>query len=338
MIQVEKAMVSVTKSSSERQPGRANGNGRAAAAGAENASGTERRPSEGRGGSRMDSIETVWRKFQKRRTKKLRDRLILEYMPLVKYVAGRLAVGLPSSVQIEDLIGSGTLGLMGAVERYDPSLDNKFSTFAIARIRGAMLDELRAMDWVPRSVRRRARQLEDAHSRIESACGRPARDEELAKELSIDLGEYFQLLEDVRGATLLSLNEHASSGDEESPSEIHENIQDSNTIDPIAVLEVQKMRKVLDESLDLLPERERLVLILYYYEEMTLKEIGAILGVSESRVSQIHTKAVFRLRGRLRQDTELLESAQSESQALAQIRNEREEQKRELARSALGIA
>jgi RNA polymerase sigma factor for flagellar operon FliA len=283
-------------------------------------------------------MEAVWRKYQNRRTKKLRDKLIVEYMPLVKYVAGRLAVGLPSSVQIEDLIGSGSLGLMSAVERYDPGRDNKFSTFAIARIRGAMLDELRAMDWVPRSVRRKARQLESVHARIESEQGRPARDDEIAKEMAIDLREYFQLLEDVRGATLLSLNEHCSSGEEESPSEIHETVQDTNSVDPIAVLEVQKMRKVLDESLDNLPERERLVLILYYYEEMTLKEIGAILGVSESRVSQIHTKAILRLRGRLRQDTELLAAAQDEHQALAAVGNEREEDKRAFARTALGIS
>lgn len=286
----------------------------------------------------MDSIETVWRKFQVRRTKRLRDRLILEYMPLVKYVAGRLAVGLPSSVQIEDLIGSGTLGLMSAVERYDPSMENKFSTFAISRIRGAMLDELRAMDWVPRSVRRKARQLEDAHCKIESQYGRPANDEELATALEIDLRDYFQLLEDVRGATLLSLNETCSSGDEESPNQIHDTVPDRTLIDPIAILEVQKMRGVLDESLDHISERERLVLILYYYEEMTLKEIGAILGVSESRVSQIHTKAISRLRARLRADSELLGSAQDETRALAQIVGEREEEKREFARVALGMA
>ncbi|RPJ40545.1 MAG: FliA/WhiG family RNA polymerase sigma factor, partial [Candidatus Latescibacterota bacterium] len=272
------------------------------------------------------------------RSKKLRDRLILEYMPLVKYVAGRLAVGLPSSVQIEDLIGSGSLGLMSAVERYDPGRDNKFSTFAIARIRGAMLDELRAMDWVPRSVRRKARQLESVHARLESENHRPARDDEIADGMEIDMREYFQLLEDVKGATLLSLNEHCSTGEEDSPSEIHETVQDMSCIDPIAALEVQKMRKVLDESLDNLPERERLVLILYYYEEMTLKEIGAILGVSESRVSQIHTKAILRLRGRLRQDAELLAGAQDEHQALTAAGNEREDGKRAYARTALGIA
>jgi len=285
----------------------------------------------------MDSMEVVWRKFQKRHTKRLRDCLILEYMPLVKYVAGRLAVGLPASVQIEDLIGSGTLGLMSAVERYDPGRDNKFSTFAISRIRGAMLDELRAMDWVPRSVRRKARQLEAAHSRLERAHGRAANDEELARELSIDLRDYFHLIEDVRSATLLSLNEHCSMGDDESPNQIHDTVADPSLIDPIAILEVQKMRKALDESLDNLPERERLVLILYYYEEMTLKEIGAILGVSESRVSQIHTKAISRLRARLRGDTELLAAAQAEHRALSKVGCEREQEKRDYARVALGI-
>jgi len=286
----------------------------------------------------MDSIETVWRKYQIRRNKRLRDRLILEYMPLVKYVAGRLAVGLPPSVQIEDLIGSGTLGLMSAVERYDPSRDNKFSTFAISRIRGAMLDELRSMDWVPRSVRRKARQLEETYSRLEGRYGRSASDQEVAQAMDMDMREYFQLLEDVRGATLLSLNEHASSGDENSSTHVHDTVPDRDVIDPVAILEVQKMRKVLDGSLDNLPERERLVLILYYYEEMTLKEIGSILGVSESRVSQIHTKAITRLRARLRSDTELLISAQEEPRALTHAEQAREEEKRGYARAALGIA
>jgi len=285
----------------------------------------------------MDSIETAWRKYQKSRHKRLRDRLILEYMPLVKYVAGRLAVGLPPSVQIEDLIGSGTLGLMTAVERYDPSRDNKFSTFAISRIRGAMLDELRAMDWVPRSVRRKARQLEEANSRIEGTNGRAARDDEIADAMQIDLREYHQLLEDVRGATLLSLNEHSASGDEDSPNKIYDTIQDTTLVDPVAMLEVKKMRNILDESLDHIPERERLVLILYYYEEMTLKEIGAILGVSESRVSQIHTKAITRLRARLRSDSQILASACAEHRALSEVGNGREEAKREYARAALGI-
>lgn len=286
----------------------------------------------------MDSIETVWRKFKKRNTKRLRDRLILEYMPLVKYVAGRLAVGLPPSVQIDDLIGSGTMGLMTAVERYDPGRDNKFSTFAIARIRGAMLDELRAMDWVPRSVRRKARQLENAYNKIEGETGRAASDDEVAKEMAIDIRDYFHLLEDVRGATLLSLDEHCSSDDGNSPNRIHDTVQDTTQIDPIATLEVQKMRKVLDESLDLLPERERLVLILYYYEEMTLKEIGAILGVSESRVSQIHTKAIGRLRTRLRPNREVLASARTEHNAISKVNNSREQSKRMFARTALGIA
>ena len=156
-------------------------------------------------------------------------------------------------------------------------------------------------------------------------------------KMCIDLQEYFQVLKDVRGATLLSLNEHCSQNDEGSPNKIYDTVQDRNQIDPIAILEVQKMRKVLDKSLDSTPERERLVLILYYYEEMTLKEIGSILGVSESRVSQIHTKAITRLRSRLRSDTEILASAQEEHQALS-MSSTREDEKREYARTALGIA
>ena len=189
-----------------------------------------------------------------------------------------------------------------------------------------------------KAARRKARQLENAFNRLEGRHGRAASDEEVATEMSIDMRDYFHLLEDVRGATLLSLDEHCSSDDSNSPNRIHDTVQDHSHVDPIAMLEVQKMRKVLDDSLDHLPERERLVLILYYYEEMTLKEIGAILGVSEARVSQIHTKAIGRLRGKLRPNQEILASARTEHQAISRVDTDREQHKRVYARAALGIA
>lgn len=279
----------------------------------------------------------LWRQYKGRHSARAKELLILEYLPLVKYVAGRLAIGLPPSVEMDDLIGSGTLGLLAAIERYDPSRDNKFSTYAIARIRGAMLDELRSMDWIPRSVRKKARQLEDAYSRLENRLKRPATDEEVATELSVSVGEFFEMLDEVRGTALVSLDDNLSPKDGGSTTKIHETVQDDRQIDPGAAIEVEKMRDVLENALDLLPERDRLVIILYYYEELTLKEIGQALGVSESRVSQIHTKAILRLRGRLRAEREALLAAGNDGKAIQQGGSLGDRMRREYAKGVLGL-
>ncbi len=267
---------------------------------------------EGRKVGDNPALDDAWRRYKKTRCQRSKELLILEYLPLVKYVAARLAIGLPPSVEIDDLIGSGTIGLLSAVERYDPSRDNKFSTYAIARIRGSMLDELRSMDWIPRSVRKKARRVEEAYARLENRLRRPAMDDEVAKELAVSVPEFLEILDEVRGTALVSLDDFMSPTDSSSTMRIHDTVEDQGRIDPAAALEVEKMRKVLEAALDSLPERDKLVIILYYYEELTLKEIGSTLGVSESRVSQIHTKAILRLRGRLRAEREALLAAGSE--------------------------
>ncbi len=279
----------------------------------------------------------LWRQYKAKHSARAKELLILEYLPLVKYVAGRLAIGLPPSVEMDDLIGSGTLGLLAAIERYDPSRDNKFSTYAIARIRGAMLDELRSMDWIPRSVRKKARQVEDAYCRLENRLKRPATDEEVAGELSVSVGEFFEMLDEVRGTALVSLDDTLSPKDGGSTTKVHDTVQDERQIDPGAAIEVEKMRDVLENALDMLPERDRLVIVLYYYEELTLKEIGQALGVSESRVSQIHTKAILRLRGRLRAEREALLTAGNDGKAIQQAGSLCERIRREYAKGVLGL-
>jgi len=278
--------------------------------GVQNSDGEEKK--EGRKVTDNPALDDAWRRYKKTRCQRSKELLILEYLPLVKYVAARLAIGLPPSVEIDDLIGSGTIGLLSAVERYDPSRDNKFSTYAIARIRGSMLDELRSMDWIPRSVRKKARRVEEAYARLENRLRRPAMDDEVAKELAVTVPEFLEILDEVRGTALVSLDDFMSPTDSSSTMRIHDTVEDQGRIDPAAALEVEKMRKVLEGALDALPERDKLVIILYYYEELTLKEIGSTLGVSESRVSQIHTKAILRLRGRLRAEREALLSVGAE--------------------------
>ena len=279
---------------------------------------------EGRKVGDNPALEDAWRRYKKSRCQRSKELLILEYLPLVKYVAARLAIGLPPSVEIDDLIGSGTIGLLSAVERYDPSRDNKFSTYAIARIRGSMLDELRSMDWIPRSVRKKARRVEEAYARLENRLRRPAMDDEVAKELSVSVEEFLEILDEVRGTALVSLDDFMSPSDNGSTLRIHDTVEDHSRIDPGAALEVEKMRKVLEGALDALPERDKLVIILYYYEELTLKEIGESLGVSESRVSQIHTKAILRLRGRLRAERESLLAAGAEGRDFQSAERQRE--------------
>ncbi len=291
----------------------------------------------GRAAAAKEDLTAVWQRYKKKRCPRAKETLIIEFLPLVKYVAGRLAIGLPPSVEMDDLIGSGTLGLLSAVERYDPSRDNKFSTYAIARIRGSMLDELRSMDWIPRSVRKKARQVEEAYSKLESRLKRPATDDEVARELSVTVGDFLGMLDEVRGTALVSLDDQVNPRDGGSTTQVHETVQDHRLIDPGTAIEVEKMRRVLEGALDMIPERERLVIILYYYEELTLKEIGDALGVSESRVSQIHTKAVLSLRGRLRAERDALLSAGTEGRAIQNSPGVTEQIRREYAKGVLGL-
>ena len=248
----------------------------------------------------VEDSNSLWRRYRADRDRALRDRLILTYAPLVKFVAGRLGSGLPAHVDEGDLVSYGLLGLIGAIERYDPDRDVKFETYAIARIKGSIIDELRAMDWVPRSVRARARDIERAIGELEARSGRAPSEEEIAAKLGVSLDELDENLLEISRSSIAALDElwtiSSSGGDQVA---LIDTIEDTQGPEPQAALAQTEMREALGEAIARLPEREKLVVTLYYYEELTLREIGEVLGVTESRVSQLHTKAVLRLKARL---------------------------------------
>ncbi len=241
----------------------------------------------------------LWRDYRQTRDRSLRDRLILTYAPLVKFVAGRLGASLPSHVDEQDLVSYGLLGLIGAIERYDPDREIKFETYAIARIKGAIIDELRSLDWVPRSVRTRAREIERAIAELERTLMRAPSDREIAEKLGLSDEELEDSLTEISRTSIAALDElwsPSSGGDQVS---LIDTIEDTSGPNPEATFEQTEMKEALGEAIARLPEREKLVVTLYYYEELTLREIGEVLGVTESRVSQLHTKAVLRLKARL---------------------------------------
>ena len=223
-----------------------------------------------------------------------------EYLPLVKFIAGRLAIGLPRSVEVDDLINAGVVGLIEAYHNFDLSKGVKFETYASLRIRGSILDELRAMDWVPRSVRARSREVERVLARIENELGRQPTEEELAGALGVGMEDYYSIIEDVSSTALLSLDEMSYGEDDDKPVPLIDTLRSPEPINALGQLEREELRDLLADSLGHLSEQERLVVALYYYEELTLKEIGQVLELSESRVSQLHTKAVMSLRVKLR--------------------------------------
>jgi RNA polymerase sigma factor FliA len=252
----------------------------------------------------VEDTQTLWRQYKADPgSKALRDRLILTYAPLVKYVAGRLGSGLPAHVDDDDLISYGLLGLMGAIERYDPDRDVKFETYAIARIKGSIIDELRAMDWVPRSVRARARDIERAIADLERRLHRAPNDEEIAEKLGIGVEELETSLTDISRSSIAALDElwtvNTGGGTGGDQVALIDTLEDTEAPDPQSSLSQAEIKESVAEAIARLPEREKLVITLYYYEELTLREIGEVLGVTESRVSQLHTKAILRLKSRL---------------------------------------
>ena len=228
---------------------------------------------------------------------------MVAYSPLVKYVAGRMASGLPAHVEEADLISYGLVGLISAIERFDLARDIKFETYAITRIKGAIIDELRSIDWVPRSVRARAREIERINSKLEHELQRAPTDEEMASALGISVGEFQDTLLQISNSSVAALDElwtvSDASGDQVS---LLDTLQDPGAPDPAYILDATELKDRIADSIARLPEREKLVIALYYYENLTLREIGEVLGVTESRVSQLHTKAVLRLRSRLQND------------------------------------
>lgn len=243
-------------------------------------------------------------------TAQQKDKLIMEYAPLIRFIAQKIAVRLPSNIELDDLISSGVIGLMDAIEKYDPTRDNKFKTYAEFRIRGAILDELRAQDWVPRSVRDKAKMLDRALIELESQLGRTATEDEIAAKLGISQDDYFDLVNQVRPVSVLSIDDAAtfSNVDKKSILNLLEGCKLNN---PLTQLNIKSVKEVVAKAIEDLPERQRLVLSLYYYEDLNLKEIGKILRVTESRVSQLHAQAIGRLRAKLTQffEDQELESA-----------------------------
>ena len=231
-----------------------------------------------------------------------RDALIEEYIPLVKYLAQRIAVKLPSHVELDDLINSGIIGLVDAIEKFDRSRGIKFKTYAEFRIRGSIFDGLRSLDWVPRSIRKQKKKVEESYASLEQDLGRHATDEEVCEKLGIELAEFHKILDTLKGVSLgkfVELSNHDSSSFGEGENTIGF-IPDESAEDPYQTFQKQELHQVLADSIHNLPEKERYVVSLYYYDELTMKEIGTVLNITESRVSQLHTKATLRLRETLR--------------------------------------
>ena len=235
----------------------------------------------------------------KNRRERQKEQALSQYAPLVKYVVDRLALHLPKSVERDDLVSAAIIGLFDALEKYDKSKGTKFETYAIWRIRGAILDELRSLDWASRSIRRKARGVEEAARDLGQKLGRAATEIEVAEALNLSPAELSKLMDEVHGTSLLSLSKSVSGEDDQDVIQLEDIVNDPNCKDALEVIENDESREVLLETIDGLPDQQRLVVSLYYYEEMTLKEIGEALHISESRVSQIHTRAVKTLRTRL---------------------------------------
>lgn len=243
--------------------------------------------------------EELWVEYRNTKSPQLRDAFIRQYMPLVKYVAGKISVGMPGSVEFDDLVGFGQFGLLDAINKYDPDKNVKFKTYAVTRIRGAIFDELRQIDWVPRSVRQKSREIEDTIVSLESRLGRTATDDEISNAMGITLSEYHKTVMKVSGTSILSLNDVWYSGDDSDRVSIGDSIESPSSMNPDVIVEREEVRRVIIEAINELPEKEKMVLVLYYHEDLTFKEIGTVLEVSESRISQLHSNANLHLRAKL---------------------------------------
>lgn len=247
-----------------------------------------------------EEVAELWRFYKENPSHENRERLILRYAPLVKQVAARVSSGLPPSVDFSDLVSYGIFGLLDAIERFDPSRGIKFETYAIARIKGAIIDELRAEDWVPRSIRHKAREVEKVYAALENELKRVPTDGEVARRLGISVEEYQDLLNKFSVMSLVALDELWSvSGDKLERIALADMVEDDKAIDPSETFELEEMKNIVADAINRLPEREKLVISLYYYEGLNMREIGEVLNVTESRVCQLHTRAIFRLKARL---------------------------------------
>ena len=249
----------------------------------------------------LDAIgeEKLWERLIKTKDQIVRDYFVIKYAPLVKYVAGKVSMGMPQNIEFDDLVSYGVFGLIDAIGKFDPARGIKFKTYAMTRIRGAIFDELRSIDWIPRSIRQKAKQIEQVISELENKLGRTVEDEEIAKEMGISNEEFQSLLNKLSGTSMLSLNDIWYLGDDNDELSILETLEAPENMNPDVLIEKEEIRDYIIDAIKKLPDKEKKVIVLYYYEDLTLKEIGEVLDVTESRVSQLHTKAIMRLRGRL---------------------------------------
>ncbi|NOY88190.1 MAG: FliA/WhiG family RNA polymerase sigma factor [FCB group bacterium] len=250
---------------------------------------------------RWNVSEREWTRYRKLKSPEMRQKLLDKYVPLVRNVATRMAMGFPRSVELSDLISTGVIGLVEAFRNYDPDRGVKFETYAVPRIRGAILDELRALDWVPRSTRAKSREIERAYSALENKYGRQPEKMELAKHMKISIEDLHLALNDVSGTNFLSLDEVIYREDDNRQVPRIETVIDRETLSVLGAIEKDELKTFLGVAIDKLTKQEKLVIALYYFEELTLKEIGEVMSISESRVSQIHTRAVFKLRGMVKE-------------------------------------
>ena len=229
-----------------------------------------------------------------------REEVIIRYSPMIKYVANRIAMRLPPHIEVDDLISVGVLGLMDAISKYDSSRGAKFKTYAEFRVRGAILDELRAMDWVPRSIRQKASSVDKVVQSLQVKLSRSPEDEEVAKEMGISLEQFHNTLNETKSIPVFSLDDLGIAKDSGEQQSLLDCLAGKADADPQTQIRLIELKEIIAKAIDTLPEKERLMVSLYYYEELTMKEIGAVLEITESRVSQIHSKAVYRLRTKLK--------------------------------------
>ncbi len=246
------------------------------------------------------ALRQLWEQFKATGDPATRERLILQYSPLVKYVAGRVGVGLPPNIEQADLVSYGIFGLIDAIEKFDIERAIKFETYAISRIRGAIIDELRAIDWIPRSIRYKAREVERAYSGLEAELHRAPSEPEVAQRLGISLPELHAIFSQVSYVNVVALDELLTVGGEKGDKlSLVDTLEDTKAEDPVTAFEAEETKFILSRAINQLPEREKIVITLYYYEGLTLAEIGRVLGVTESRICQMHTKAVLQLRAKM---------------------------------------
>lgn len=232
------------------------------------------------------------------------EQMVLQYSPLIRYVANRLALRLPSHIVLEDLVSAGIIGLMDAIQKFDPTKGSSFKTYAEFRIKGSMLDELRSLDWIPRSVRKKFHMVENAYASLQKALGRPAEAEEVAQSLGLELPEFYQLLDETKTVSLVALEgpwKAISANRNFQDQDLSDVLKDESGRDSFLCVHFSQLQKIMVRAIEALPDKEKLLVSLYYYEELTMKEIGLIMGYTESRISQLHTQAMLRLRHRLRE-------------------------------------